>query len=588
MAEVKTQSDKDRKIKRLIASIDHSEKKLKRFRELRKETFAQYVGSHYGDNAAGAPVPFGLIGMMADIYQRSIMPRLPQIMVTANRRDLVTDAATAEADINQWVKYIELEKALRIVTIEAILAPVGVLKIGLQDNGIVDIGDGVEVSATRPFALPITLDHLILDMSAESWETQSYIGNRYNMPLEVAKNVPYWDEDVRNTLVARGNTPLDEQGQYATSQFSQGQEAPVEFIETVELMDIWLPDYQVVLTIPADRSGKVLGTVEWDGPSCGPYHALYFRPVPGNVLPVPPVAMSLYDLHDLSNVIFNKLGRQVANEKVILPYTGSQKDDAERIVRSTDSEAILQSDRPLIEQRFGGIQGSSLAFLLQVKDLFSWFSGNLDVLGGLSPQADTLGQEQILAGSASKLVADMQDRTVEFLQQVVRSLAWYHWTDPVRESNPVKPIRGTDLSVELVWSPETRRGSFVDYNYDIDVFSMQHQTPSSKLQSLMTVMQQIILPLLPMMEAQGQSLDTMALMEIVSRFGHMPELEDLIAFQSESVRPQASALGDSAVKSPTSNRTYTRKNVPGDSRQSRDREMTNMLLSGSMNNGKGQ
>ena len=583
---IKTEKEKDRKIKQLIKAIDASEQKLKPFRELRRNAYAQYVGYHYGDNASPSPVPFGLIGMMTDIYQRSILPSMPQIMCTARRKELVADAATIEADINQWIKILELEKSLRIVTLEAILAPVGVLKIGLQDGGVVDLGDGIEVTSTRPFALPVTLDHLVLDMAAETWYDQTFIGNRYRMPLEKAKEVKHWDKGVRENLASRESSTVDTQDEYDLEHFTHGRESPIEFIETVELVDIWLPDYQRVLTIPWDGSGRCLGMVEWDGSECGPYHTLFFKLVLGNLLPVPPVAMSLYDLHDLSNVLFNKLGRQVANEKVILPYTGSQAADAERIVKSTDSEAILQSDRPLAEQRFGGIQGTSLAFLLQVKDLFSWFAGNLDVLGGLGTNADTLGQEQILQGSASKLVADMQDRTLDFLQQVVRSLAWYHWTDPIRESRPTRPVKGTDFEVELIWSPELRRGSFLDYSYDIDVYSMQHQTPSSKLQALLSSLQQIT-PFLPMLEQNGQSLDVGALVSIIAKLGHVPELEDVIVMLGDTgAQPKPSSLGNKAAKSPVSNRTYTRKNVSGGDRGSRDREMSNLLLGSSMNTGK--
>lgn len=55
------------------------------------------------------------------------------------------------------------------------------------------------------------------------------------------------------------------------------------------------------------------------------------------------------------------------------------------IISSNDGET-LRLDNPdrAREYRFGGIDQPSLAFLLQVKDLFVYLGGNLDSLGGLA------------------------------------------------------------------------------------------------------------------------------------------------------------------------------------------------------------
>ena len=77
----------------------------------------------------------------------------------------------------------------------------------------------------------------------------------------------------------------------------------------VELRDIWLPREQLIITVETGKLGPSLRVLEWDGPHSGPYRFLRFNEVPGNTMPLPPVAL-WRDLHDLANVLFRKLGLQ--------------------------------------------------------------------------------------------------------------------------------------------------------------------------------------------------------------------------------------------------------------------------------------
>ena len=58
--------------------------------------------------------------------------------------------------------------------------------------------------------------------------------------------------------------------------------------------------------------------------------------------------------------------------------------------------------------KFGGIDDKNLAFLLQVKTLFNYYGGNIDSLGGLGPQTGTVGQDKLIAESASRRLADFR------------------------------------------------------------------------------------------------------------------------------------------------------------------------------------
>ena len=95
----------------------------------------------------------------------------------------------------------------------------------------------------------------------------------------------------------------------------------------------------------------------------------------------------------------------------------------------------------------GGINTNSLAYAIQLDRILSRNAGNLDLLGGLSPQSDTVGQDELLASNASKRIADMQDRVTEFTTRIVKDLAWYLWNDPLIDLPLVKRLDGSDLEI---------------------------------------------------------------------------------------------------------------------------------------------
>ncbi len=584
-------ADTSLQLRRLEKAREWSFGRMKSFRRVRRAAYEQYVGFHYGESAARDKVPVGLVAMMIDVYLRSTVARKPKILVTTEDGNLKSEAATIEADINVWIEDLNLQRSIRAVVMDAILS-LGILKVGLEDSGSAEL-NGERVGATKPFAVPVHLDHLVLDMAADSWREMDFIGNRYKVPIETAHNTDYWDKTVRESL-GRSTSGESASGGFADDYDLHsigvgGEMEPDEYEERVEVWDIWLPREQKVVTMPSDQTGRILNVVEWDGPENGPYHELGFKWIPGNVMPLAPVLNSALDLHELVNAIYNKLGRQIDREKVILGYRGNSKDDAERIVRSNDGHAVLQNDGQLNELRFGGINPASMAFMLQSKDLFSWIGGNIDSLGGLSPQADTLGQEQLLAGSANKMIADMQDAVLDFTKSAVDSLRWYHWTDPLRQSKPIKRIAGTDLRIESFWSPETRRGNYLDYKYDVDVYSMQHQTPQTRLQAIMQVVQQVIFPAMPMLQQQGMGVDMQQLISLFARYLDIPELKDVVTAPGsiETSKSAGSPLSEGASKSPVSYRNYTRRNAPQSQQASTNEAVQSLLAAGRDNNVRG-
>jgi hypothetical protein len=570
----------DNNLKRLREAIQYSRRKLMPFRQQRYEAIRQYVGYHYSDDGTADRVPVNLLELAVNIYTQQMAARAPKALVQTRFGELKPMAADFELALNHLIKEIRLGHTIRLAVIDALFS-LGIIKSGLERRAAVEI-DGYLHDVGQPFADVVSLDNWVHDTTATRLEKCQFMGDRYRLPLDLVKD----SRAFKNTdsLQATVKTGYNESGDTKTESLSHGTETdPDEYKDMVELWDLWLPSENLLVTMPAEGEGKPLRVIEWDGPETGPYKILSFSDVPGNIMPLAPSALWM-DLHDLANRLFRKLGRQAERQKTVLGVQSGSEDDGDRILKANDGEA-LKMDNPdrAREYRFGGIDQPSLAFLLQVKDLFVYLGGNLDSLGGLSPMADTLGQDQLLAQNASKRVADMQDRVIEFSKEVICDLGFYLWNDPLIELPLTKRVPGFDnLFVPVTFDAESREGDFLDYNVEIEPFSMQHQTPQMKLQALVQVFQQFLAPYAPMMAEQGIGINFEALLSIIAKYTNVSELGDILEFAAPPTvyKPGVVAQPPQKMTMPTTRHISERVNRPGATRQGKDAALMQTLLGG--------
>jgi hypothetical protein len=270
------------------------------------------------------------------------------------------------------------------------------------------------------------------------------------------------------------------------------------------------------------------------------------------------------DLHDLSNALHVKLGRQADRQKRILGVMATGDEDAARITAAPDGSAV-RVDNPdkVRELDFGGINQGNLGFALHVKNLMNQFSGNLDALGGLGQVGDTLGQEEIVGANASQRLHDMQASLKDFLKEVMRDVAWWLWHDPMIEIPLVRRIEGTPIEYNVSFSAEEMEGQFLDYNFDIHPYSSTDDNPRKKAQQQIELWQSVIAPALPLMLQQGIDINFEAFLKNLGQNMGMPEIDDWIMFPG--VTPPQDGNGGQpvspgAAKPAVTKRVYERRN----------------------------
>jgi hypothetical protein len=509
---------------------------------------------------------------------RQLAPKAPRVLCSTRFTELRATAYNLELALNHLIQEIDLESSQKSVVLNAMFG-IGVMKIGLERAYQVEI-DGMFHDIGQPFADSVDLDDFVFDHTAKRWEQCAYIGDKYKFPVDFVRECELYNPEARAKVKAGNMESVKREEQASNITGAAGMSQEDEFEDKVELWDIYLPRENRILTLVAGQPElPPLIDEQWEGPECGPYLICAFGEVPNNLYPLPPVAV-WRDMHDLANHVFRKLGRQAERQKTLLMVQKGGEFDGKQTVNADDGEAIaVQNPANVKEVRFGGADQMGLALFLQLKQIFSSNAGNLEILGGLSPQSQTLGQDQLLNTNASKRISEMQDRTVAFSKKVIRALAWYLWYSPHIEVPLTKPVPGTDVGVPINFTAEDREGDYLDYNMEIQPYSLQDETPSARLALINSIITGVLPAIMPFLQQQGGTIDTQKLFQMISQYSGMSDLDELVTFAQPRLE-EGGPIGTPPSKPSQTTRRYERVNRPGATQQGQDQVMAQLAFGG--------
>lgn len=563
-------------VKKLRAALKASWKAGERFRVNRINAWREIVGLHYGEGGNDKSIVYPFASLYVSVYGRNLYAKNPQPSMSTPYPELKPLASAWELATSKLMDEIDFESHGHSLVLNALTSPFGIMKVGLNQVGEVDV-DGQTYPIGRPYAKVVDLDDWVHDSCARTWDEMSFCGNRYRVPLEWVKKSPLYDSEVTKDLKATEKYKTLEDG--GVERISTiGIEENVtrdEYQEYVELWDLWLPYENKIITISCQGGDVPLSEQEYDGYKGGPYHRLSYLDVPHSIYGLPPIS-NIIDIHQAMNSTMRKLVRQAEREKEIL--AGGDEEDMKRVTRANDGESVhVQNPQKIQELKFGGPDAMMAQFSEQLKTAASWFAGNLDSLGGLGAQTETLGQDQLINASTSRQLQEMQDRTVKCFREIVRHLAWLQWADNLQDMEVVKEVAG--MQIPTVVTPEQRASAdFMLFNVGIDPVSMQQPTPQQKLQVMQGAVAQTLPQLMPILQMQGKAFDAEKFWNDMAKMSGVHELKDLIIHAATPPQePQGSPQQPPATKPPVTTRTSVRVNRGGDTREARGAQMQNSM-----------
>jgi len=559
-------------LRRLTGAIEADRKELRPFRDKRMDMLKQYKGTNYGDSGANEQkVPVNLLEQAISIYARAIVSSNPGVIVSSPHRELKPSAAMLQLATNQMIGKMNLERNLREWAMDAMFG-MGVMKVGLKRTR-----DSSEIDPGQVYAECVPFDDYVHDTRANRLDQCRYFGNRYFISRDDLLMDGMINRNIVKNLPRAGQAATDDQGEDRSRSLSTGQNGHTDagLEDQHELWDIYLVRENKLVTLELSTA-QVLKVTHFDGPIQGPYHHMGFGDVPGNSMPLCPASL-LLDLHDITNRLARKLARQAERQKSITGFAGGSEDDAERLRKANDG-ATERVDRQgsVFPIEMGGANPKTAAMVLQFKQFFSQMGGNIEALGGLGPQSDTLGQDQIISAGANQRLSEMQSRFIGGTARVCRDIAWYGWTDRLTSPTLSRRVPGSDIEIPVAWTPEERRGDFLDYNMEIDVYSMGPRTPARRLQSLLTLVEKFVIPLMPIAQAQGITLDYEMLIREAAACVGRRDVDTLFRFAAGAQNPAPGPSGPGMPASPT--RTYERVSRQGGTSQGQESSMMRQMM----------
>lgn len=591
----KKAKEPDLQIPRLARAMERARRVLKYFREERRAAVKQYVGRHWGEGGSEKKMPLNLLSLYVQVVGRNLVAKNPRVMVTSRDPKIAPQVSAMQDWANQRVEEMHLDEELRRYVEDALYC-IGVMKVGIATPADAVIG-GYVAPAGVPFAESIDLDDFVFDITARKFKEASFMGHRFRIPISEAEELGYDTAVVKKMNMTGGNRTTNEGGDERIE--SLGREYQItdddEYDPMIELWEIYLPRLRRIVVLAADDSGvppldlEPLSVREWFGPACGPYHILGFLWVPGNAMPKGTIT-DLVDLADLVNRLYRKLGNQAERQKEVLPVRGGQVDDAKKLVQANDGEAFSCDNADGIKAvSYGGPNAVNLNFAVHTKDLFSFMGGNLDLLGGRSPQSKTASQDKLLNDNASAGVSDMQEATVKATSSILSALLWFWWHHP-RQVMKTKRTAGPgleDIAITRTLYPRgaldaygqaekfTRDGRYEDLQLRVDPYSMRYRSPQERLQFLSGLVQQM-LPMLPILQQQGVMFDAQFYMKKVAEYSDEPDVAQLFTIQEPPPPTEGGGAAEplGGTGGPNGG-DYVRRSVGSDTQANREAEMTN-------------
>lgn len=500
---------------RLQDACEHWREMTKPMRAARMRMLEHYAGGWYkGNETISQPINF--IDRGVQILGPFLVANNPKVMVDS-KRNLANHkpfCRTLELALEHLFKEIRLsQNTLRPAVTDALFG-MGITKCGVTAEEEVEI-NGYWHDVTQPYCDTVDFENYVADITATKREDMEFEGDSYRIPEEFVKTSGLYKN--YDNLTCENPQWGDETPESMAKGRKEHSQAFRELRKTVRLIDIYIPDEGVIVTIPHKGQGdKILRTMEWKGPEGGPYDVLGFRWFPGTTVPIPPVWMWL-DINNVLNKLIKKMKDQAGRSKNVVLYNLSAQEDMETIVETPDGgTAGVRNIDEVKEVTIGGINEAIFPMIQYLEQQYSITGGNLYTLGGRETMADTLGQEQMLQANASKQLEDMVDQVHLFTKSIINKLAWFLWSDPLKKIPVIKRVAGFELEVE--YSPEVKEGDFFDYGFDMEPYSMSRMSPEMRYQRLIQMISQVVLPTAQIAASQGSMLNVTELVKETARF----------------------------------------------------------------------
>lgn len=549
---------------RLHKAKRSSQDALSPFLKVRNLMIKDYVGSCYATNAARLLTYVNKLNTTANIYSTALAFNNPQVNIDSPDINLWPFCRKYEINLNRVLVNMDLKATLQAAVLDAFFL-FGVVHVSMADAGEVQLDDNIWIDPGKAWVSRISPDDVILDMAVKDLREMRYCGHRYRVAYWKLTERDDFDQKVVGRMSPTSKSTV-ETGSERASDIASGRTVDDDELEPmVWLEDIYMPRIKQTITFDASNPDLPALKVSQGEPDCrGPYKFLGLGLVPDNIIPTTP-AHHLKALHDLSNRLYRKLSAQASRQKNTVAFPPGGEDDAQRGKQAKDGEYWMARDpKSIAAVNTAGVDGNTHAFFLAAQEVYNIQAGNERILGGLGAEADTLGQEEMIAANASGRIVQMRDRVNCWVGEIAREVGGLMFDDEYLEINSSMEVENSGFYVDASWRRDTLQGMKDHYNFTVEPLSMAYRPPEAKLARIMAFVQGVgtVWPLV-----QTGVLDIKELTKLAAEYENLPDLRRIFKYMV----PQATSSPGGqhqATKPAVTSREIVRTNrSPGPSSQ---------------------
>lgn len=492
----------------------------------------------------------------------------PRCEISSLVRQNAWFASTFQIAVNNYAKKIKFDAELLACIQDAILgmgvmkrywAPSGeeleVLNPDAQEPGL-DAGPEewrdysdtqyIKVDAGQPMLERVDPFDFIWDTAQPRRRYFRYECHRYRRSLSDVKSDRRYNSKVRFELKAGSKFGANTQ-ERAQRLGELGYQHDVDELEPmVTLVDVYLPQEKMYYVLAEDESLAPLYSGKWDGAPGGPFSLLIFSQAPDNFTPISLLA-NLETIHDAVNSTLRKMLRQAQHQKEAMGYAASEGDAIRHRDVADGGMFRLTSPESLLPVKWGGVSPSLAQFNSTLQQLGNREGGNLDLIAGIAPQAQTARQDEMLHERNGIMQNHRVQNVAAFTGECFEALGWMLWHDVSTKVRAKREIPGTDIQIDASWYPEQREGDIDDYEFNFTPYNETYISPADKMQMVNGLLTNFYLPMLPALNQSGQTIDLSGMPEFHATMGNAPELRQFIVPMSA---PPGGSQNTGAPESP--------------------------------------
>jgi hypothetical protein len=449
------------------------------------------------------------ISTTANILSMALAYNNPKIEVKSWNPKLWPFARRWTETINRQIANMGFRDTFYEATLDATVLW-GILKIRLAESGYVETTDNQWVMPGQVAMDRVSFDDLIIDLSPKSDRYIRFIGDWYRASYRKVRNRDDFDEEVVKKIGKTSKFTTPDTGEDYSQQISTHYQVDDDELEPmVWLCDVYFPETHQFVTF-SDRDELWPLKIEDDveiGPN-GPYELLSLGLVPDNIIPSSPLH-HLMAMHRAINDIFRKSVDQALAQKNVFAVRPGEESAGRQWKNARNNEFIVTTSAP-DQVSIRGVDGPTMAFWLQMGEVYNTQSGNERALGGLGIESPTATQEQQMLGQAGGLIGRMRSKVEQCAQACARKIGIEMWESETLTVEGSREVEQTGFHVPATWRPKsrdpepgegpTREGLRDNYDFMVRANSMGYRPPEAELKAVYEF-GQMLTTMLPLIQA---------------------------------------------------------------------------------------